>query len=203
MKSIALSIGLMLTLSPGINAAEPAWSLEQAEERIRQHRMSDAVVEFVLPDGSAIHEGAVVQATQTRHAFHFGGSLTQAWTIHSHPLFEQYLERFAGIFNYATLGFYWSWHERRPGAWQLAEHTQRTLQFAKQQGMTVKGHPMMWHNCLPKFVDQEQDLEQVGDGQHRPILPCLKWARFGATGGSRCSPPWWRRRFLLRSIATP
>ena len=42
MKSIALSIGLMLTLSPGINAAEPAWSLEQAEERIRQHRMSDA-----------------------------------------------------------------------------------------------------------------------------------------------------------------
>jgi len=152
----------MLLTCSAVSATQPEWSPEQAEERIRQHRMGDAVVELVLPDGSLVSAGTVVQVSQTEHDFHFGGSLTQAWTLHKHPTFDKYLDRFAGLFNYGTLGFYWSWHERRNlGTWQLAEHTQRTLDWTKQQGMMVKGHPMMWHNCLPRFVDEEPDIQQI------------------------------------------
>lgn len=162
MKSIASSVILMLLTCGAASAAQPEWSPEQAEERIRQHRMGDAVVELALPDGSLVSGGTVVQLNQTEHDFHFGGSLTQAWTLHKHPTFDKYLDRFAGLFNCGTLGFYWNWHEsREPGTWQLAEHTQRTLQWAKQRGMTVKGHPMMWHSCLPRFVDQEPDVQQI------------------------------------------
>jgi len=124
--------------------------------------MSDVVVQLVMPDGSHVPQGRVVQVSQTGHAFHFGGSLTQAWTLHRHPEFPTYLKRFAGLFNYATVGFYWSWHEsRKPGTWQLKKHSADMLKWSKQQGMTVKGHPMMWHSCLPAFVDKEEDVQKV------------------------------------------
>ena len=96
----------MLMTCSAVSADQPAWSPEQARQRIREHRMSDAAVELVLPDGSLVSGGTIVQVNQTEHAFHFGGSLTQAWTLHKHARFDQYLERFAGLFNYATLGFY-------------------------------------------------------------------------------------------------
>jgi hypothetical protein len=65
-----------------------------------------------LPGASSlVPKGCVVRVSQTEHAFFFGGSLTQAWTLHGRPEFPRYLERFAALFNYATVGFYWNWHE--------------------------------------------------------------------------------------------
>jgi len=178
-------------------AAEPAWSLEKARARIRRHRMSDAVVELRLPDGSRLPRGTVVQVRQTEHAFLFGGSLTQAWNLHKHPKFEQYLDRFDGLFNYATLGFYWNWHERKePGTWKLAPHTARMLKWSKERGMTVKGHPLMWHNCLPRFVADEPDVKKIDRYilDHVRMLPKTyptvdQWDLYNETPGIRFSPP--------------
>ena len=161
-KAIVHCVCLLLGVGNGVNAAEPGWRLEGAQERIQEHRMSDAVIELVLRNGSPLPKGTVVQAKQTRHSFFFGGSLTQVWTLHNHPEFEQYLERFDALFNYATVGFYWNWHERsKPGTWELRNHMAKTIKWCEEQGIAIKGHPMMWHNCLPAFVDQEKDVQQI------------------------------------------
>ena len=158
----ASMMGILLAIGNGVNAAEPSWHLEGAQKRIRDHRMSDAVVELVLGDGTPVSKGRLVQVKQTGHAFFFGGSLTQVWTLHKHPEFQQYLERFEALFNYATVGFYWNWHERRePGTWKLRNHTGEMIKWSKERGITVKGHPMMWHNSLPVFVEGEQDVKRI------------------------------------------
>jgi len=159
--------------------------------------MSDAVVELLLPDGSRVPEGAMVQVNQTGHAFFFGGSLTQAWTLHKYAQFPQYLERFVALFNYATVGFYWNWHERRePGTWKLRMHMGEMLKWSKQQGMTVRGHPMMWHECLPMFVDREPDVQRIDQYilEHVRMLardyPQVdQWDLYNETPGIRFKPP--------------
>ncbi len=187
---------IMLTTCSRSDTTEPAWSRENTQARIREHRMSDAVVELRLADGSRLPQGTMVQVGQTGNAFFFGGSLTQAWTLHKHPKFEQYLDRFDTLFNYATLGFYWNWHERKaPGTWKLATHTARMLEWSKGRGMTVKGHPLMWHQCLPAFVVDEPDVEKIDRHvlDHVRMLARVyptvdQWDLYNETPGIRLTP---------------
>jgi GH35 family endo-1,4-beta-xylanase len=161
---LSMQLAVLLTLAAGEIAGAPApdWRLEGADARIRQHRMGEVVLELVLPDGSLAPKGSTVSFEQTRHAFHFGASLTQDWSLHKHPEYETYLEHFDHLFNYATLGFYWDWHEReKAGDWNLAKHQVDALAWAKERGMTTKGHPLMWSSCLPAFVRDEPDVQKI------------------------------------------
>ncbi|WP_146415236.1 endo-1,4-beta-xylanase [Crateriforma conspicua] len=210
MKIVVHTIAGVAFMAMLCNANEPAWDLERAEKRIRQHRMSDAVVEITLPDGMQAPAGVTATIEQTGHEFHFGGFLGAARVYQDRPEFETYLKRFSQVFNYATLPFYWSQHERQPGTWMLNEHTEKAMRFARERGMTTKGHPMMWHNTLPAFVEQEPSVEKIDRYvmDHVRMLASNytqvdQWDLYNETPGIRLKPAENGARRWVESLGGP
>ena len=154
---------VLLLLSVVASAAEHVpWELTGARERIEMHRMGECSLKLLLPDGSPVPAGTLIQLDQVRHAFNFGGSLCQTYALHKRECYAAYKERFANLFNYATIGFYWSMHERRPNSWALRPSTEAVMDWAGKQGMTLRGHPLMWHNMAPWWIaDTERDVKEL------------------------------------------
>lgn len=66
----------------------------------------------------------------------------------------EYTERFKEAFNFATLPFYWGRIEPRRGH-PLWENIDPKLDWLDSQGITAKGHPLMWYQQLPDWIDPE------------------------------------------------
>lgn len=151
-----LIFALLLTSTMCAAMEHTPWKLEGAQERIEKYRKGDCELQLVLPDGSMLPEGVEIDMKQTDHAFHFGGSFCQGRRLFSHQSFPKYSEHFADLFNYATLGFYWVLHEKTPGTWKLDSNTEKVMRFAIDRGMRVRGHPLMWHNAIPDFIEDSK-----------------------------------------------
>jgi GH35 family endo-1,4-beta-xylanase len=78
----------------------------------------------------------------------FGGSLTQS----PESLAESWLE----IFNTATLPFYWRGFEPERGHPETAR-LRKTAEWFQAQGVTVKGHPLLWHTLTPSWLGELDD----------------------------------------------
>jgi endo-1,4-beta-xylanase len=65
------------------------------------------------------------------------------------------LDQLAGLwtnlFNTATLPFYWGRYEPRPGATD-AVRLEKTARWFADRGVTVKGHPLLWHTVQPSWL---------------------------------------------------
>ena len=203
---------IVLGLAVEATAAEHVpWRLEGAQDRIEKHRMGECSLEVLMPDGSTVPAGTRIELEQTRHAFHFGGSLTQGRVLHQHESYTEYKRRFADLFNYATIGFYWSSHERKPGRWRLRSYTKEAMDWAIGKGMTVKGHPLMWHNTAPSWIgDTQRDLKDID----RDIMSHVRmlvqkypqidqWDMYNETPGIRLYPPEYGVRRWVESLGGP
>ena len=60
-------------------------------------------------------------------------------------------ELYLNLFNSATLPFYWGRYEARRGATD-AERLTATAQWLGRRGVTVKGHPLLWHTSQPGWL---------------------------------------------------
>lgn len=173
------------------------WKLRGAQERIEQYRMGDGLLQLILPDGSAVPVDTPVEVVQTKHAFNFGGSLCQARLLYQHESYPAYQERFAHLFNYATIGFYWGAHEKERNRWDLQPFAEESMGWAIEQGMTIRGHPLMWHNTAPAWIaDEQRDVKEI-DGdilEHVRMLveryPQVdQWDLYNETPGIRLLAP--------------
>ncbi|MCK5564918.1 MAG: endo-1,4-beta-xylanase [Planctomycetes bacterium] len=140
-----------------------AWKLDGAQERIESRRMGACSLHLVLPDGQPVPQKTSYNLDQIRHAFHFGGSLAADWLVSRQEWHPEFKERFARLFNYATINFYWSVHEKTPGQWCYNPDSREKLAWARAQGMTLRGHPLMWHEVVPDWItDTERPVEEIG-----------------------------------------
>lgn len=142
------------------------WKLEGANERIEKYRKGTIQLKIKLENDATIPEKTMVQIKQINHNFNWGGSLTQVWTLHKHKKFQEYLDAFKDIFNYSTIGFYWNWHEKTQGKWIFSDYCENALSFAKKNNMVMRGHPLMWHNTLPNWlnkIENEDTLTKLVD----------------------------------------
>lgn len=138
---------------------------QKIDRNIRAHRLGDATVELVGP-GGAPAAGAQVEIEQLGHEFLFGCNafvLGQLATPEKNRLYE---ERFARLFNFATVPFYWEGTEPAQGELRYAEGgrdmwrrppADRYLPFAKRHGLTLKGHPLLWHAYNPPWLPADAD----------------------------------------------
>ncbi len=90
------------------------------------------------------------------HSNVFGGARNQL---------ELLAERFVDVFNTATLPFYWRGFEPkrgRPDTTRLAV----TARWFAERGISVKGHPLLWHTLAPQWLlplsDDEVAAEAAG-----------------------------------------
>ena len=156
-----LVCGLIISANLHAEAHQP-WELAGARERIAAHRMGDFNLRFLLPDGSLLKSSANYQLEQTGHLFRFGGSLASDWQAPKQDWYDDFKALFANLFNYATIDFYWAVHEKKPGGWSYNPDSREKLNWAKSQGMTLRGHPLMWHEVLPDFMtDSERDTLDI------------------------------------------
>jgi len=151
---------------PEYNRAAPAssfsvWSpreqqlLAGAAERIEHYRKGDAAIIVTDADGKPV-PGAAVRVEMQRHEFLFGCNLFMLGRSGSPTLDEVYGSSFAGLFNYATLPFYWRQYEPTSGGEQR-ERLRVMADWASKRGIVTKGHPILWANSVPDWPPVDVD----------------------------------------------
>ena len=81
--------------------------------------------------------------------------------------------RFAELFNYATVGFYWRWYEPQRGKPNYA-YTDKVVAWCREHGIRMKGHPLLWGDeaGVPPWSQGQPSPEiqrQRVRGHHRPL----------------------------------
>jgi endo-1,4-beta-xylanase len=109
---------------------------------IDRNRKSDAVVRVVDSAGQPI-EGARITVNQTGHEFLFGCNIYGFDQARTAAQNAEYKRRFAELFNYATVGFYWRWYETERGRPRYA-NTDKVVAWCAEHGIRMKGHPLLW-----------------------------------------------------------
>ncbi len=141
----------------------------EANARIEKHRKADAVVSVVDAAGKPVAD-ARVKVEQTRHAFLFGSNIYLWGRVGDATDEAAYRKRFADLFNYATLGFYWASYERRRGQ-PRHERTTQIAQWCKENGIVTKGHPLAWNHADPPWLGD--DFEEIRKLQVARIDDCV------------------------------
>jgi GH35 family endo-1,4-beta-xylanase len=184
----------------------------EAEEREREivasttrdiaaNRMAEALVRVEDAAGRPVH-GASVSVAQTGHEFLFGCNIYGFDHARNAAENAAYKARFAELFNYATVGFYWRCYEPERGKPHYAE-TDTVVAWCREHGIRLKGHPLLWgdrygippwsngqpapdvqrqrlRDILTRYHDHIGFYEVVNEPSHQP-LPTIddpyRWAR--------------------------
>lgn len=134
--------GLWSTLEPRIAAG------------ISTHRMAQVEVKVVDAAGAPV-PGAVVEAVQTGHAFHFGANCFILQGYDDQGLNDRYEQHFLRLFNAATVPFYWGPLEPQPGRLRFAADSERvwrrppgdfTVDWCRRHNLFINGHTLVWDN---------------------------------------------------------
>jgi endo-1,4-beta-xylanase len=146
------------TISPPPGTADPVLAAgedlaEAAEKReretvaatraaIEKHRKADAKIRLVDAAGQPL-PGVKVAVEQVSHEFLFGCNIYMFdhFTTDDHN--AAYKRRFAELFNYATVGFYWRGYEPQRGRPHYA-YTDKVVAWCRAHGIRMKGHPLLW-----------------------------------------------------------
>ncbi|WP_291380374.1 endo-1,4-beta-xylanase [Demequina sp.] len=136
------------------------------------HRTTATTVTLVDAAGEPV-VGREVTVEQTRHAFGFGnigfdfvglangetdaspanpfGGARPSHAEHLAPLWW-------GLYNHATLPFYWRGFEPQEGQ-PDTERLMTTARWFADRGATIKGHPLLWHTLAPQWLMDKSDAE--------------------------------------------
>jgi endo-1,4-beta-xylanase len=144
-----------------------------------RHRIGEVTLTVLAQDGRPLAD-RVVTVAQQRHAFAFGnigfdfvGLVGGPPPEAGGPAFggatdldlDRLGELWLNLFNTATLPFYWGPYEPRRGATDV-ERLTKTARWLADRGVTVKGHPLVWHTVQPSWllgldVDEVERLQRT------------------------------------------
>jgi GH35 family endo-1,4-beta-xylanase len=130
--------------------------LGRADERIQKYRAGRAVLRLVGSDGQPIVAGQQVKIEQTRHKFLFGCNIFKLNKCKTQADNAAYAQRFAELFNFATLPFYWWAYVPQQGK-PLDARTEEILDWCRKNNIAVKGHPLAWNFGDPKWLPKDAD----------------------------------------------
>ncbi len=167
---LCLLLCLPVAAAPDISAGLARWRSPALNQRIdagiERWRKGDAVVRVVDAAGQPV-AGAKVAVRQTRHAFLFGCNAFVLGQLKGDGMNERYEQAFARLFNFATVPLYWAGTEPTQGELRYAEGSRdiwrrppgdRFLPWAKRWGITLKGHPLLWHAHNPAWLPRDPDV---------------------------------------------
>jgi endo-1,4-beta-xylanase len=154
-------VGLVLVVAIGLAALADVQAdvskeeiLSGADERIIQNRMADVVLRLVGPDGKALREGLPVQIEQRQHKFLFGCNIFMLNRCRTADDNEAYKRYFSGLFNYATLPFYW-WSYTQEEGKPADARTDDIIGWCTAHDVTMKGHPLAWNYVDPRWLPND------------------------------------------------
>lgn len=116
--------------------------LSQAADAIARNRQREAVLVVRDAAGNAAPD-VNLTVELVRHEFLFGCNIFEFERLGAEADNREYERRFAGLFNYATVGFYWRPFEPEPGRPQYP-YTDKVVAWCAARGIRMKGHPLLW-----------------------------------------------------------
>ena len=164
---------LAILLFPAFVAAQD-WRTE-ANARIEQHRKENITL-FVTAEGKPL-TGATVTVEMVNHEFLFGSNIFLAQNPDRQPAQQlaDYHQRFAELLNFATLPFYWASYESVRGQPNYA-HSERIVEWCKEQGIRTKGHPLVWNTSDPHWI-KEMPIDDLYRVQIDRVTACVERLR--------------------------
>ena len=139
--------------------------VERIQCNIDKHRKQDATIEVVGQEGRPVR-AAVLEIRQRTHAFLFGCNAFVLGQLDTPEKNRKYEAAFVRLFNFATVPFYWEGIEPAQGELRYAEGSRdiwrrpppdRYIPFAKKYGLTLKGHPLLWHAYNPPWLPKDPE----------------------------------------------
>lgn len=132
-----------------------------------QHRKSSVTIRLTCGENSAA--GKTVNIKQIRHEFLFGCGGFDAVDIMGHPngsavseekkaFLSERLDKIFSVMNFATLPFYLGHYERIEGKPDEAR-TIAAANYFRSRGVTLKGHPLVWHTVCAPWLMNYSDSE--------------------------------------------
>ena len=130
-----------------------------------RHRVARSAITVRTADGLPLADADVV-VTQVRHSFAFanigfdlislangetGAAPDSPFSTAAPEQGAHLAELWFELFNTATLPFYWGGFEPERGHPDTARLL-RTAQWFVERGVTVKGHPLVWHTLAPRWL---------------------------------------------------
>lgn len=142
---------------PAINA--------RIDANIEKYRKGDAAIALVDAAGKPIAD-AKVEIVQTGHEFLFGCNAFVLGQLKTPEENQRYEAAFVKLFNFATVPLYWEATEPKQGELRYQEGVSdfwrrppadRYVPFAQKHGLTLKGHPLLWHAYNPSWLPKDPD----------------------------------------------
>lgn len=133
------------------------------------HRRTSTRLRILDSTGRPLEDGAPVTIEQTRHAFGFGnigfdfvewiggaprsagGRASEIFGGQIPPDPEALADTWLDLFNMVTLPFYWRGFEPTRGQPET-DRLRRTAEWFRARGVSVKGHPLLWHTLAPTWL---------------------------------------------------
>lgn len=116
---------------------------------------------------------AEVRMTLKNHQFLFGCGAFETIPLmkiqdeEKKAFFADRMKKWLNLFNFGTLPFYWGRYEPVQGQTE-EEVTLKAAKWLKEQGVTVKGHPLCWHTACANWL-MEYDNKTIMDLQLKRI----------------------------------
>ena len=117
-------------------------------------------------------EHAQIRYRQKNHQFRFGANLFMLDQFENKEENAMYRERFASLFNFATVPFYWADLEPEQGKPRFSKDSPNVyrrpapdlcVEFCKEHGIGMKGHCLLWQTTMPTWASRDRKIlaEQV------------------------------------------
>ncbi len=138
---------------------------DRLDRNIEQYRKGGATLEVVDAAGRPV-SGAKIEAQQISHEFLFGCNAFVLGQLDTPEKNRRYEDAFVRLFNFATVPFYWEATEPTQGELRYAEPARdiwrrpppdRFLPWAARNGITLKGHPLLWHAYNPAWLPKDAE----------------------------------------------
>lgn len=117
---------------------------------IRTNRFHEFTVDISSP-------GSTVSVRQVDHDFFFGSNIFGLVRDTGDEAMASYKDAITGLSNFGTLPFYWGRYEPVEGE-PREDVTVRAARWARENGLTTKGHPLCWHTvCADWLLEYDND----------------------------------------------
>jgi len=170
-RAILVAAGLAFAqgvATAGVSEAyRKAWDDPALERRISEgierNRKGEVTLRVVDAAGKPVTD-ARLSVRQKTHDFLFGCNAFVLGQLETPERNRQYEEMFAKVWNFATVPIYWKGTEPQQGQQRYREGgaevwrrppVDRFIPFGKKYGLTLKAHPMLWHEHNPAWLPQD------------------------------------------------
>ena len=150
--------------------ADPALQ-SRIDEGIRRHRQGEAQIQITDSRGAPL-SGVKIQAVQQDSPFHFGANIFMLGGYATGELNRKYEEAFCGLFNGATVPFYWPGTEPEQGHLRFSEGStpmarrpppDAVVAFCQKNGLRMHGHTLVWESTewsIPNWLSPDPAISE-------------------------------------------